>query len=446
MAIGTVFTIVLACFFLMLVAEVPIGYCLGISGAIGIALNRGPDVASAAIGGSSFDSVASYALTIVPMYILVGMFALHGRLAEQVYAIADRLLGRVRGGLGIATVAACAGFAAVTGSSVATAATVGRLAVGEMRQRGYPARIATGIVAAAGTLGILIPPSIILAIYGILTGESIEFLLTAGIVPGVLSAAVYGAYVFVRNPQGKERQTQDMPSTGLSRAGTPLRRLPWRGLVRIVILFALVMGGVFTGWFTITESGAMGAFFALLMMLWELKKAGGRKVLRALASALEETSSTTSMSFFLLIGSSIFTFYLVSAGIPSAFTRAVVGLDVPPKVIVLLLLLAMIPLGMALDSLSITVIVVPLAYPVIHAMGFNGVWFGILFVTLIELGQITPPVGINTFIVSGVSGVSVEEVFRGITPFAFLGVGITSILFVFPDVVLWFPNLVLGGS
>ena len=446
MATGTVLMIVLACFFLMLVAEVPIGYCLGLSGAIGITLTRGADVARAAIGGSSFDSVASYALTIVPMYILVGMFALHGRLAEQVYTIADRLLGRVRGGLGIATVAACAGFAAVTGSSVATAATVGRLAVGEMRQRGYPARIATGIVAAAGTLGILIPPSIILAIYGILTGESIEMLLTAGIIPGVLSAAIYGAYVFVRNPQGKEGQSADSGQSAVSaRLRTPLRRLPWRGLIRIIILFALVMGGVFTGWFTITESGAMGAFFALLMMLWELRKSGGRKLLRAVASALEETSSTTSMSFFLLIGSSIFTFYLVSAGIPSAFTRAVVGLDVPPKVIVLLLLLAMVPLGMALDSLSITVIVVPLAYPVIHAMGFNGIWFGILFVTLIELGQITPPVGINTFIVSGVSGVSVEEVFRGITPFAFLGVGITAILFVFPDLVLWFPNLVLGG-
>lgn len=446
MATGTVLMIVLGCFFLMLVAEVPIGYCLGLSGAIGITLTRGADVARAAIGGSSFDSVASYALTIVPMYILVGMFALHGRLAEQVYTIADRLLGRVRGGLGIATVAACAGFAAVTGSSVATAATVGRLAVGEMRQRGYPARIATGIVAAAGTLGILIPPSIILAIYGILTGESIEMLLTAGIIPGIFSAAVYGAYVFVRNPQGKEGQSADSgKSAGLTRVRTPLRRLPWRGLIRIIILFALVMGGVFTGWFTITESGAMGAFFALLMMLWELRKGGGRKLLRAVASALEETSSTTSMSFFLLIGSSIFTFYLVSAGIPSAFTRAVVGLDVSPKVIVLLLLLAMVPLGMALDSLSITVIVVPLAYPVIHAMGFNGIWFGILFVTLIELGQITPPVGINTFIVSGVSGVSVEEVFRGITPFAFLGVGITAILFVFPDLVLWFPNLVLGG-
>lgn len=445
MATGTVLTIVLTCFFLMLIAEVPIGYCLGLSGAIGITLTRGSDVASAAIAGSSFDSVASYALTIVPMYILVGMFALHGRLAEQVYAIADRLLGRVRGGLGIATVAACAGFAAVTGSSVATAATVGRLAVGEMRQRGYPARIATGIVAAAGTLGILIPPSIILAIYGILTGESIEVLLTAGIVPGVLSAGVYGAYVFIRNPQGTDPSSSaERPQASSVRASTPLRRLPWRGLIRIVILFALVMGGVFTGWFTITESGAMGAFFALLMMLWELRRLGGRKIARAVGSALEETSSTTSMSFFLLIGSSIFTFYLVSAGIPSAFTRAVVDLDVPPKVIVLLLLLAMIPLGMALDSLSITVIVVPLAYPVIHAMGFDGIWFGILFVTLIELGQITPPVGINTFIVSGVSGVSVEEVFRGITPFAFLGVGITAMLFVFPDLVLWFPNLVLG--
>lgn len=442
---GILLLLVLSCFGLLLVCEVPIGYCLGLSGALGVVLNRGFEVGSATLAGAAFESVASYSLTIVPMYILVGMFALYGRIAEHVFVVADRILGTVRGGLGIATVAACAGFAAVTGSSVATAATVGRLSINEMRKRGYPGGVAAGIVASGGTLGILIPPSIILALYGVLTGESIEFLLTAGIVPGLISAAVFSGYIFLRNPAraGSQPPTAaEQPDTTSPRA--PLRRLPWRGLFRIAALFAIVMGGVYSGWFTVTESGALGAFFALGMMAVELRREGLARLTKGIRDALKETAATTSMSFFLLIGSSVFTFFLVSAGIPTAFTRWVVDLDVPPKLIVLLLLVAMIPLGMALDSLSILIIVVPLAHPIIDAMGFHGVWFAILFVKMIELGQITPPVGINVFIASGVSGVQPEQVFKGIVPFAFLDMLIMLLLFVFPDLVLWFPSLVLG--
>jgi C4-dicarboxylate transporter, DctM subunit len=441
MGVGTTLIIVLAVFFTIMAMEVPIGFCLALAGAVGVALTRGPDIATSVLGGTPFTSVASYGLAIVPMYIMVGMFALYARIGEHVFQVADRLMRRIRGGLGMATIAACAGFAAVTGSSVACAATVGRLSIDEMRKRGYSARLATGLVAAAGTLGILIPPSIILAIYGVLTRESIATLLVAGIVPGIISALVYMSYVWMLGRRGKIRQA-DGRAAALEAKRVPLRRLPWRGVFRVGVLFAAVMVGVYGGAFTVTESGALGSFFALLFMLYELRRQGLRRMLQTFRSAVEEVASTTSMSFFVFIGSSIFTFYLVSAGIPHAFTEWVISIELTPHLVVALLLVALLPLGMALDSLSIVVIFVPLAYPVVTALGFSGVWFAILFVKLIEIGQVTPPVGINVYVVSGVSRVEAPEVFRGILPFVAVDLVTTTILFLFPGITLWLPGLI----
>ena len=456
---ATVLIIVLCTFFILLASEVPIAFCLALSGALGIFLGDSWRVASSTMAGAPFSSVANYSLSIVPMYILVGMFALHARIAEHVYEAADRILVRVRGGLGVATIAACAGFAAVTGSSVATAATIGRLAIHEMRQRGYPASLAAGMVAAAGTLGILIPPSIILAIYGVLTRESIERLLTAGIVPGIMSALIYGVYVVLRGSgwqAGREHGDATPPRSGpgasrgtaaspsAARPVKPFRELPWRGVFRVAVLFTIVMAGVYTGLFTVTESGALGAFFALVIMGVELRKEGLVKLWDSLQQALQEVAATTSMAFFVLVGSTVFTFYLVSSGIATSFTRWVAGLEVAPTIIVLVLLLSLIPMGMALDSLSILIIFVPLTYPVVSDLGYSGIWYAILVVKMIELGQITPPVGINAYVVAGVSGVTPEETFRGIAPFAVMDVITVALLFVFPQVVLWLPDLLLG--
>lgn len=433
---GTIFIIVVILFFVMLALEVPIGFCLALAGAVGVLLGRGADIATATMAGSPFTAVSNYSLSIVPMYILVGMFALYARIAEHVYEVADRLLVKVRGGLGIATISACAGFAAVTGSSVATAATVGKLAIHEMRQRGYPASLAAGMVAAAGTLGILIPPSIILAIYGVLTRESIASLLLAGIIPGVISGLIYSTYVIVKG--ARSREDGGYPDA----IQNPLRSLPWRGIFRVGVLFVIVMAGVYSGVFTVTESGALGAFFALIIMIIELRREGLKNLWHSARSALEEVAAVTSMSFFVFVGSSIFTFYMVSAGLPTAFTRWVAGLDAEPVLIVAILLLALIPMGMALDSLSVLIIFVPLAYPVVTALGFDGIWFAILVVKGIELGQITPPVGINVYVVSGVGNVTPEETFRGIAPFAAMDLVTAAILFSFPGIILFLPNLV----
>lgn len=434
---GTVFLIVLALFFILLAMEVPIAFCLALAGTVGILLGRGPDIATATMAGTPFTAVSNYSLSIVPMYILVGMFALYARIAEHVYKVADRLLIKVRGGLGIATISACAGFAAVTGSSVATAATIGKLAIHEMRQRGYPASLAAGMVAAAGTLGILIPPSIILAIYGVLTRESIASLLLAGIIPGVISALVYSGYVVLKGGRGSEGGDDYAEMTRVS-----LSSLPWRGVFRVGVLFAIVMTGVYSGVFTVTESGALGAFFALIIMVVELRKEGLKKMWEGVRSALEEVAAVTSMAFFVFVGSSIFTFYMVSAGLPTAFTRWVVGLEAEPVLIVAILLLALIPMGMALDSLSVLIIFVPLTYPVVTSLGFDGIWFAILVVKGIELGQITPPVGINVYVVSGVGDVSPEETFRGIAPFAAMDLVTAAVIFAFPGIVLFLPGLI----
>lgn len=433
---NTVLIIVLAVFTVLLVSEVPIAFVLAMAGAVGILLTRGFDVTTSALGNVPFTAVANYSLSIVPMYILVGVFAVFARIAEHVYTVADRLLVRVRGGLGVATITACAGFAAVTGSSVATSATIGRLAVNEMRQRGYSDTLATGLVAASGTLGILIPPSIILAIYGILTRESIALLLLAGIVPGVISALIYTTYVVIKGTSSEHLEHQAEISK------LRIRDLPWRGVFRVAIIFGLVISGVYTGWFTVTESGALGAFFALIVMLIELRGEGIRRVVEVVKAAFLEVAAITSMSFFIFIGSSIFTFYLVSSGIPTAFLRWVTQLEANPFLILAVLLAVLIPLGMALDSLSILVIFVPLTYPVVTSLGFDGIWYAILVVKGIELGQITPPVGINAYVVAGVTGIRPERVFRGIWPFAGLDLATVVLLFAFPAIVLWLPNLV----
>jgi tripartite ATP-independent transporter DctM subunit len=431
---GIVMIVVAIVFLVLMASEVPIAFVLALAGAVGILMTRGWDVTTAAMGSTPFTAVANYSLSIVPMYILVGVFAVFAKIAEHVYTVADRLLYRVRGGLGVATIMACAGFAAVSGSSVATAATIGRLSTEEMRKRGYPDTLAAALVAAAGTLGIMIPPSIILAIYGILTRVSIADLLAAGIIPGLVEVAIYSAYIVIKGPGRKQRQT-DLTSR-------PLRELPWRGVARVAVIFALIMAGIYGGLFTVTESGALGALFALVFMVVELRPEGIRRVLAVTKAAFLEVASVTSMSFFIFIGSSIFTFFLVSAGIPTAFVRWVSSLEMNPTLIVAVLLLVLVPLGMFLDSLSILVIFVPLTFPVIDALGFNGIWFGILVVSMIELGQITPPVGINAYVVAGISGIPPERVFRGVWPFTALDILISLIIFVFPPVVLFLPNLI----
>jgi C4-dicarboxylate transporter, DctM subunit len=429
----------IALFAVMLLIEVPVAFALGISGITGLVLLRDVSVADSVLASVPHSSTASFTFTIVPMYVLIGMFALNSGMAEQVYDVANRMLRGVRGGLGIATVMACAGFAAVTGSSVATAATIGRISITEMRRHGYTAAFAAGIVAAAGTLGVLIPPSVVLVLYAIITGESIARLLAAGIVPGVLSAVVYMVFILIYGNRGLVVQ-KALEEDGGSATTTATKSI--RGVVYIAIIFGIVVGGLYSGVFTATESGALGALAAMLLMFFELRRKGLRGIWRGFTGALRDSASITSMAFSIVVGAAIFTFFLVQARVPARLTTWLLELDVSPTLIIALLLLALIPLGMALDPISILLITVPLAYPAVTARGFDGIWFGIIMVKIIELSLITPPVGLNVFVVSGASGgqVTVEDGFRGVWPFGLMDAVTVALLFAFPSIILWLPN------
>jgi C4-dicarboxylate transporter DctM subunit len=433
----SIVVIVLGVLAVLLVLEMPVAFALIGSGTVGLVLLRSPSVAGATLASVPFQAAASYTLSVVPMFILMGLLAMHGNVAEDLFRLANRLFRGVRGGVAIATIATCAGFAAVCGSSVATAATVGRLTIDEMRRYGHQPEFAAAVVATAGTLGVLIPPSIVLVLFGIITNESIGRLLIAGVVPGILSAVVLSIGVVVLDRLGIGRVAKP---DAVETPAQPDQPLAWAGVLRLGLLFLVVIGGIYSGVFTATEAAAIGALTALLILLYRVARE--RIALwPVLAEALRGTASVTSMVFAVVVGASILSYFLVSAGVPGAFTEWVLGLDLPPRLLILLLLLALVPLGMFLDGISILLITVPLTYPVVKTLGYDGVWYAILVVKMIELGLITPPVGVNAFVVANcVKDTSLERVFRAISFFIVLDLIIFLILFSFPVLVTWLPD------
>ncbi|WP_221583371.1 TRAP transporter large permease [Microbacterium sp. G2-8] len=457
--------VVIMMLIVLLASRMPVWLALGASGIVGMLLLRDVDFVTASIASVPFEQTSTFSLTIIPMFILMGIFAVKANIAEQVFTIARSVFHRVPGGLGISTVVACAGFAAVSGSSIGTAATMSKLAVGEMRKAGYPTSLAGALVAMAGTLGAMIPPSVFLVLYAILTGESIAAMLAAGIIPGLLSTVAYSIYILVRTrrlatapaeerglaetldavaaPEGTGAATATStrgpgsPGAGDARPG----RLPYRGLVRLAILFAIIMGGIYTGLFTPTESAAIGALAAAVMLLWEFRRAGSRQMMTQFVDALKETAQTTSMVFAIIVGSAVLSLFFVVARVPNMLTDSLTALDIPDWAVLALLLALLIPLGMMLESISIMVIAVPLIYPIANDFGFDGIWLGILVVKLIEIGMVTPPVGINCFVVAGTAKVRASDVFRGVWPFVAIEAVLIVVLFLLPDIVLWLPSL-----
>jgi C4-dicarboxylate transporter, DctM subunit len=470
---GLVVAVAVAVLIGLLIVGVSVAISLATSGILGLLMLSGVNMANSVIAGTSYTAVAKGSLVVVPMFVLMGMLTLYSGIAEQLFAIAGRLLRRIPGSLGMATVFASAGFGAISGSSLATVATMGRTCITEMMRHGYQRSFGAATVATAGTLAVLIPPSIILVIYGVITGESIGLLLIAGIVPGVLSAVVLsGAIGFLawRNPalvnQDNERELElalnpsgpGSASTGegpspseaddsASTQGAPQLgvRMTFGSVTRAVLgvatLFTIVIGGIYSGVFTPSESAAVGAFAAFILICAQYITRP-RMLRHNLATALKETAVLNSMIFLILVGAGIFSFFLVTAGVPAALSQFVVGLPLPPTLIVALLLVVLIPGGMFLDSISLLVITVPLVYQPIVDLGFDGIWLGILVVKLIELGMITPPIGMNAYVTAGTTpGLKVEEVFRGLVPFYIADVGIVVLIFLLPDLVTWLPAL-----
>jgi C4-dicarboxylate transporter DctM subunit len=416
--------------FVLLAIGLPIAFSLGISGVICIFMVTGWQTTYGFLSTTPFNTSASWLYVVLPLFILMGMLSYSAGINEDAFTIANYWLGKIKGGLAIATIFACSVFGATSGSSIAAAATMGKLAIPQMRRYNYSMELAAGCVA-GGTLSVMIPPSGILVIYGIITEESIGQLLIAGLMPGLLSALIYmiGIYVWC------SLKPTIAPSTD-SRVSWKTRLVSLKDGYGAVLIFGVVMGGIYSGIFTPTEAGAFGAAVALALLLFRAKTR-----FRALRGGLIETAKVTCMFFTIVICAHFFTLGLTVSGIPKALVTYLTTLNMHPKLILTILLLVYLPLGMFLDTVSLLFLTLPIIFPVVKAMGFSGVWFGILVTKLIEVSLITPPVGLNVYVIKGVlPDVEMSTIFKGCIPFLIMDILTLAVLFFFPQITLWLPS------
>lgn len=418
----------------LLVVRMPIGIAMLLVGIVGFAILNGIGPALTALGTYPYSYSAVYDLAVIPLFVLMGNCAGASGMSRELYAAAYAWVGHWRGGLASATVVACAGFAAVSGSSVASAVTMGRVCLPEMLRYNYDPRLATGTVAAGGTLGILIPPSTAFVVYGILTEQSIGRLLLAGFLPGILLTILFLATVAVWT---RLRPELGPPGPRVSRAERGRTLGQSSPMVTIV---AISIGGIYLGVFTPSEAAAIGAFLALGYALW-------RRSLdpASFATVLLDTVKTTSFVFLILIGAFFFSPFLALSGLPEHVAQALVALQVPRFVILLILIVLYIVLGMFLEGFSILVLTLPIVIPIVSALGYDLIWFGVMMVILLEMGLISPPVGINVFVVKGlVPDVPMAKIFVGIMPFWIAMAVAIVFLVLFPEIALFIPNTMIG--
>lgn len=416
---------------LLVLLRIPIGFAMIVVGFAGFAAIVNVNASLAMIGRTIFDTALTHSLSVLPLFILMGNFVRRAGFADELYDAAYAFLGHFRGGLAMSTVVACAGFGAICGSSLATVATMGKVAMPSMRRFHYSDRLAAGAIAAGGTLGILIPPSVILILYGIITETDIGRLFVAGIVPGLIGVVLYsGAVWFV---------TRLRPEYGP--AG---ERVRWNERVRrllqvwgLLLLFLLIMGGIYGGVFTPTEAAGIGASGAFILAL--LRKS---LTLRVFYRTFVESAHTAASLLFVLIGALVFSHFINVAGMPREFVAWVEGLRVSPYVILVIVLLIYLLLGCVLESLSMVILTVPTFYPVMIGLGFDPVWFGIVVVMVTEISLITPPVGLNNFVLRSTVGndLALVDVFRGVTPFWVADIGRVALVSIWPALALWLPG------
>jgi C4-dicarboxylate transporter DctM subunit len=415
-----------AALFLMMLIRVPIGIAMALVGVGGFAAIAGWSPALNLLAISPVRTVTDYNLSLIPMFILMGVLATASGMSKELFRAGHAWLGNFRGGLALATIGACGGFAAICGSSVATAATMTNIALPEMRRFGYRDDLATGVIAAGGTLGILIPPSVVLAVYAFITEQDVGRLFIAGILPGLLAIAMYMATVRIawgrRLPAGK--------------------RVPWRerlaslrGIWAVMLLFVLIIGGIYLGVVTPTEAAAAGAFLTAVIGVLR-RQLDGRAILGCLIEALR----TTVAIFTILIGALLFGYFLAITQTPQKLTGFLVALDLGSYGTLALILALFVLMGCVLDAMAMVILLVPIVFPVIETLGFDPIWFGVIVVMTVELGLITPPVGMNVFVINSiVPDVSLVRIFRGVAPFILTDLLRLAVLVVFPWLVLFLP-------
>jgi len=411
--------------------RVPIAISMGLVGFLGLWWMRGLGPSMASATTVVYESGFQYTLSVVPLFILMGNFVTRAGMSKELYRAAYTFVGHLRGGLAMATVLACAGFGAICGSSIATAATMTKVAYPSMRDHGYSDELAVGTIAAGGTLGILIPPSTIMVIYGIMTQTNIGKLFAAGVLPGLVAVGLLCLgvqYMCWRNPAAGPRA---------ERAGWPERIRALRDVWAVVVLFSVVMGGIYGGVFTATEGagiGAAGAFFFAL--------ARGALDQRALLAVLTDSARTTAMLFVILVGALIFSNFLNYTSMPTDLRALITHWQLSPVTVMVAICVIYVLLGTAMEELSMILLTIPVFFPIVTGLGMDPVWFGIIIVVVVQIGLISPPVGMNMFVVkSMVPGMTTQTVFRGVWPFVWAEVVLLAILVAFPWLSLVLPAL-----
>ncbi|MFZ0448075.1 MAG: TRAP transporter large permease [Desulfatiglandaceae bacterium] len=416
--------------FLLLAMRMQIAFAMALVGFLGFIVLSSFDSAVGLLGILPFDTTASYTLSVIPLFLLMGEFANHSGMGSELYEMLYKWIGFLPGGLAMATVGACACFAAITGSSLATAAMFGAIAFPEMKRLNYSDKLATGCIAAGGTLGILIPPSSVLILYGIITEQSIAKLFIAGVIPGLCLALLFILVIYV--------MTKAKPSLGAAGPKFSMMEkvVSLKATGSLLGLFVLVIGGLYTGWFTATEAAGVGAFGAFCVAI--LKR---RLTMKNLLASLKDTAGSTAFIFAILIGAMIFQHFVTLTQIPNVLVSYIVGAGVSKYIVISAVIAAFMVLGCFMEGLSIMVLAVPVIYPVVIQLGFDPIWFGIIITITMEMSLITPPVGVNVFVLSGVvKEVPMYTIFRGILPFWVAMIACIALLTAFPKIVLFLPN------
>lgn len=416
--------------FALMVLRTPVGMAMLAVGYFGTLILNGSRSANALLVTETFSATSNYALTVIPLFILMGNIASVAGFSRRLYEAAFAWVGWLRGGLASASIIGCATFAAVSGSSVATAVTIGKVALPEMKRFGYSDALSTGAIAAGGTLGFLIPPSTGFVIYAILTEQSIGQLFMAGILPGVLLTALFMAavaMVTLRDPAAGPRGTA---MTGGQRLAALLRALP------LILVIVVSIGGIYLGVFTPVEAAGVGAGLMILMAL-----VSGKLDRKSAGKAVSDTVRTTAMLYLIIIGASVLNPFLALTHLPATLGEAMSSSGFGPYGVLLLVLLAYIVLGMFMDGIAMLVVTVPIFFPIVTALGFDPIWFGVIAVIVIEMGMITPPVGMNVFVVKSVArDVPMSTIFKGVLPFWFAMAACLFAIVLFPQIALLIPQ------
>ena len=427
----TLSAIGLAALFVLFAFGVPLGYAMALVGFVGFAMLVSVDAAVYTAGQVIFDNVMSFDLSVLPLFILMGSFIARSGLAEDLFGAAEAFLGHRRGGLAMSTVVACGGFSCVCGSSMATVATMAKVALPSMQKRGYADSLASASIVSGGTLGILIPPSTTLVIYGIITETNIGKLFMAAVIPGVIAvillmlAVLVTVMVYPENGPRSERHGWKERFYYLHRTGA------------VIALFVGMMGGIYFGVFTVTEAAGIGAAGSFLFVILR-----GALTWRVLIDALTDAARTTAMIFVILFGALIFANFVEVTGLPAELNAWVAETNLSPTALILLITAIYVVMGMVLEILSMMLLTVPLFLPMVLAIGYDPVWFGIFVVLVCEVGLITPPVGLNLFVFRATAGnISVATISRGLIPFIVALIGMIGIIIFAPQVVIFLPGM-----